>query len=65
MKFCAAFALLTLAIVAVNAVPAPEEAAPLHHLVERACLPASCSSYGCCSGGCPSWCRQCNIPFKC
>ncbi|KAI7852214.1 hypothetical protein BDC45DRAFT_466144 [Circinella umbellata] len=67
MKFSAAFALLTLAIVTVNAAPAPtpEEAIPLHHLAERACLPASCSAYGCCSGDCRSWCRQCDIKFKC
>ena len=37
MKFSAAFALLTLAIVTANAAPAPapEEAIPLHHLAER------------------------------
>ena len=35
MRLSAAFAFLTLAIVAVNAAPASEEAAPLHHLAER------------------------------
>jgi hypothetical protein len=31
----------------------------------RQCLPASCGSFGCCSGNCQAWCRQCGIPHAC
>ncbi len=33
--------------------------------VGKACLPSSCQSYGCCSGNCDYWCRQCGIDFVC
>ena len=33
--------------------------------VAGACLPPSCQSYGCCSGNCGSWCRQCGIAYVC
>ncbi len=33
--------------------------------VGKACLPPSCQSYGCCSGNCDYWCRQCGIDFVC
>jgi hypothetical protein len=46
------------------AIPTPEEAkAELANA--KACLPASCQSFGCCSGGCDYWCRACKIPFTC
>ncbi|KAK4221307.1 hypothetical protein QBC38DRAFT_461627 [Podospora fimiseda] len=30
-----------------------------------ACAPASCYSFGCCSGNCGYWCRACKIPYTC
>jgi len=29
------------------------------------CLPASCASFGCCSGDCGYWCRACGISYVC
>ncbi|KAI9278839.1 hypothetical protein BDA99DRAFT_600431 [Phascolomyces articulosus] len=65
MKLVAVLALLGVTVVAVRGVPVEEEAAPLHHLVERDCLPASCVASGCCSGNCGYWCRQCKVDYTC
>ncbi|KAK4466015.1 hypothetical protein QBC42DRAFT_293639 [Cladorrhinum samala] len=29
------------------------------------CIPASCASFGCCSGNCGYWCRACGIDYGC
>ncbi|KAL2105923.1 hypothetical protein VUR80DRAFT_7539 [Thermomyces stellatus] len=52
----------TVAMAAPN--PAPEEAPALKSR-QDACLPASCASFGCCSGDCGYWCRACDISYTC
>ncbi|KAK3995211.1 hypothetical protein QBC44DRAFT_366736 [Cladorrhinum sp. PSN332] len=32
---------------------------------EGSCVPASCSSFGCCSGNCGYWCRACGRDYSC
>ncbi|KAK0710466.1 hypothetical protein B0T21DRAFT_416019 [Apiosordaria backusii] len=38
---------------------------PVDKESEGGCIPASCTSFGCCSGGCGYWCRACGIDFNC
>ncbi|KAH6646224.1 hypothetical protein BKA67DRAFT_696111 [Truncatella angustata] len=49
------------------AAPAPEEfvAVDAELVAPAACLPASCASFGCCSGNCGYWCRACSIKYTC
>ncbi|KAL2016781.1 hypothetical protein VTK56DRAFT_2994 [Thermocarpiscus australiensis] len=64
MKFYTLLTALT-ATIAVAA-PAPaEEAGAEPALTSQACLPASCQSFGCCSGNCGYWCRACGISYTC
>ncbi|KAG4076616.1 hypothetical protein HA402_001903 [Bradysia odoriphaga] len=43
----------------------PFDTEPAAEASQAACLPASCQSYGCCSGDCGYWCRACDVNYVC
>jgi len=65
MQFSQLFVLVVLSLVLLMTLVYCTEETDKIGKVGGGCLPASCKSFGCCSGNCDYWCRACGISFSC